>query len=131
MQVPKADAIRRKRAEALRFADDFLKSAFLDMFGDPVANTKGWPLVLMSHHGSITTGNTPSREKSEYYGDFIEWIKSDNINTPSHILSKASEGLSEKGFEIGRWVPAGSTLVTCIAGSPSCIGNAALADRQV
>jgi type I restriction enzyme S subunit len=37
-----ADGIRRKRQQALRLADEFLRSVFLDMFGDPVANPKGW-----------------------------------------------------------------------------------------
>ncbi|MEM5505578.1 restriction endonuclease subunit S [Shewanella frigidimarina] len=40
--LDKADAIRRKRKQAIKLADDFLRSVFLDMFGDPVANPKGW-----------------------------------------------------------------------------------------
>ncbi len=40
--LDKADAIRRKRQQAIQLADDFLRSVFLDMFGDPVSNTKGW-----------------------------------------------------------------------------------------
>lgn len=41
--LDKADAIRRKRQQAIQLADDFLRSVFLDMFGDPVTNPKGWP----------------------------------------------------------------------------------------
>lgn len=40
--LDKADAIRRKRQQALRLTDDFLRSVFLDMFGDPVSNSKGF-----------------------------------------------------------------------------------------
>ncbi|MEZ9368454.1 restriction endonuclease subunit S [Shewanella sp. 10N.286.51.B2] len=40
--LDKADAIRRKRQQAINLADDFLRSVFLDMFGDPVTNPKGW-----------------------------------------------------------------------------------------
>lgn len=40
--LDKADAIRRKRQESIRMADEFMRSAFLDMFGDPVMNPKGW-----------------------------------------------------------------------------------------
>jgi len=40
--LDKADAIRRKRQQAIQLADDFLRSVFLDMFGDPVTNPKGW-----------------------------------------------------------------------------------------
>lgn len=42
--LDKADAIRRKRREAIRLLDDFLRATFLDMFGDPVTNPKGWPM---------------------------------------------------------------------------------------
>lgn len=42
--LDKADAIRRKRQEALRLTDDFLRSSFLDMFGDLRTNSKGWPM---------------------------------------------------------------------------------------
>jgi len=129
--LDKADAIRRNRQQAIQLADEFLRSVFLDMFGDPTVNSKGLPEKPIKDLAYVTTGNTPSRDVSIYYGDFIEWIKSDNINTPSHYLTKAAEGLSEEGLRVGRSVPVGSTLITCIAGSPSCIGNAALADRPV
>ncbi|WP_423925775.1 restriction endonuclease subunit S [Candidatus Palauibacter sp.] len=37
-----ADALRAKRREALAELDALLQSIFLDMFGDPVTNPKGW-----------------------------------------------------------------------------------------
>jgi len=40
--LDKADAIRRKRKEAMALTEDLLRSAFLEMFGDPVTNPKGW-----------------------------------------------------------------------------------------
>jgi type I restriction enzyme S subunit len=43
--LDKADAIRTKRREVLNLADEFLRSVFLDMFGDPVVNPKGWPML--------------------------------------------------------------------------------------
>ena len=39
-----ADAIRRKRADARRLADQILPALFLDMFGDPITNPKNWPV---------------------------------------------------------------------------------------
>nr|WP_284143895.1 restriction endonuclease subunit S [Pseudomonas aeruginosa] len=129
--LDKADAIRRKRQQAIQIADDFLRAVFLDMFGDPVINPKGWNIRPIKEMAKVTTGNTPPRDKPEYYGDFIEWIKSDNINTSSDFLTVATEYLSETGCMVGRRVPAGSTLLTCIAGSFDCIGNSAYADREV
>lgn len=40
--LDKADAIRRKRQQAIKLADEFLHAVFLDMFGNPVTNPKGW-----------------------------------------------------------------------------------------
>jgi len=40
--LDKADAIRRKRREALKLADDFLRAAFLELFGDSTSNPHHW-----------------------------------------------------------------------------------------
>ena len=40
--LDKADAIRHKRQQAIELADEFLRSVFLDMFGDPMRNPKQW-----------------------------------------------------------------------------------------
>ncbi|MEZ9322596.1 MULTISPECIES: restriction endonuclease subunit S [unclassified Vibrio] len=45
--LDKADTIRQKRKQAIDLADEFLRSVFLDMFGDPVTNPKGWKVSPM------------------------------------------------------------------------------------
>ena len=129
--LDEANLIRQKRERSLAMLDDLIKTTYLVRFGDPATNPKNLPTAPIKKFGRVVTGNTPPRKSAENYGSAIEWIKSDNINTPSHFLTKAEECLSETGKQIGRIVPAGSTLVTCIAGSPSVIGNASLADRKV
>lgn len=47
--LDKADGIRRKRRRSLRLLDEFLRSAFLEMFGDPVRNEKGWGIAPLEH----------------------------------------------------------------------------------
>ena len=129
--LDKADALRRKRQEALRLTDGFLRASFLDMFGDPLTNTRQLPMKPLREFGEIVTGNTPPRSEPENFGSAVEWIKSDNINTPNYYLTPAEERLSSLGAAKARKVPANSILVTCIAGSPSCIGNVALTNREV
>ncbi len=129
--LEKADAIRCKRAQCLLLVDKLLRSIFVEMFGDPALNEKGLPKKPLGAFGKIVTGNTPSRSDPDNFGTSIEWIKSDNIVAERYFLSRAAEGLSEKGSALGRTVPKGSILVTCIAGSPSSIGRAAIADRPV
>ena len=43
--LDKADALRQKRQHAIAKLDELLQSVFLDMFGDPVTNPKGWQLM--------------------------------------------------------------------------------------
>jgi type I restriction enzyme S subunit len=42
-----ADRLRAKRREALAQLDTLLQSTFLDLFGDPVTNPKGWEVVKL------------------------------------------------------------------------------------
>jgi hypothetical protein len=54
--LDKADAIRRKRKEAIALTEDLLRSAFLEMFGDPVTNPKGWPLRSVGEVSDVAGG---------------------------------------------------------------------------
>jgi len=47
--LDKADAIRKKRKKAIELTETFLRSVFLDMFGDPVTNPKGWNPVKLQN----------------------------------------------------------------------------------
>lgn len=129
--LDKVTSVIRARKQEIQKLDELIKSRFVEMFGDPVSNPKGWTMVPLGTRCEIITGNTPSRAEAKNYGEFIEWIKSDNINTPYTFLTKAQEYLSEIGFQKCRFVEAGSLLMTCIAGSVNCIGNVAVADRRV
>jgi type I restriction enzyme S subunit len=129
--LKKVGSIFEKRRQSIAKIDQFTQAIFFDMFGDPITNPMGWERLPMEKIGTVVTGNTPSRKIEEYFCGDLEWIKSDNINTPFHYLTKSKETLSPKGREVARVVPPGSILVTCIAGSKSCIGNVAMTDREV
>ncbi|HPY15786.1 MAG TPA: restriction endonuclease subunit S [bacterium] len=130
--LSKAEDLIAKRKEGIELLDEFVKSTFLEMFGDPVRNEKGWDKKTLKSFGQIITGNTPPRGDLENYSDnFIEWIKTDNIISSETYISKASEYLSEKGLKKARTVTVGALLVACIAGSVESIGRSAIADRTV
>jgi type I restriction enzyme S subunit len=129
--LDKANELIELRKESITKLDALAKSIFIDMFGDPVSNPKGWEIKKILDLGKVQTGNTPPRIESDNYGDFIEWIKSDNILKDKMIITEAREYLSEKGYRKGRIADKGSLLFTCIAGSMSSIGNLAMTDRQV
>jgi len=111
--LDRAEALRETRNLALARLDSLLQSVFLQMFGDPTTNSKKWTRKTMGEIGEVITGNTPPRSNGSLYGTAIEWIKSDNLNTPNHYLTQAEEGLSAKGKRLARIAPQGSVLVTC------------------
>lgn len=131
-KLDKAQEIIRYNEEIIAQYDALTQSLFLDMFGDPVKNEKGWEKKELKEFGNISTGNTPSRTDLENYSDnYIEWIKTDNIKADSVVITNASEFLSYKGAQKGRIVRKGALLVACIAGSIDSIGRCALTDRDV
>jgi len=60
--LDKADAIRRKRQQAIQLADEFLRAVFLDMFGDPVTNPKGWDEAILIDVADIRSGVTKGKK---------------------------------------------------------------------
>jgi len=104
---------------------------FIELFGNPITNALDWPTVNIGRIARVKTGNTPPRAQHEYYGDEVEWIKSDNLNNNSYYATKAAVCLSALGGSLARIAPRDAILVTCIAGSPACIGNCAMVDRAV
>ncbi|MBB1370622.1 restriction endonuclease subunit S [Pseudoalteromonas sp. SR45-4] len=79
--LDKADAIRRKRQQAIKLADDFLRSVFLDMFGDPVTNPKGWEVRNLKDIARIQIGPFGTQlHKEDYMENGIPLIN------PTHIV---------------------------------------------
>ncbi|WP_350333155.1 restriction endonuclease subunit S [Coralliovum pocilloporae] len=63
--LDKADALRRKRQQAIQLTDTLLKSVFLDMFGDPVTNPKGWEVCKLEDVAEIRSGITKGRKTKD------------------------------------------------------------------
>jgi len=64
--LDKADAIRARRRKALSEADALLRATFLDLFGDPVANPKGWETAAIGDLIADGPQNGLYRHSSDY-----------------------------------------------------------------
>ena len=86
-----ADTLRQKDKALLAKYDELTQSLFLDMFGDPVKNEKGWEKVSLSEYGSFKNGlnfnNTESGVRIKYLGvgDFKSKSRIDNAESLSDI----------------------------------------------
>lgn len=129
--LDEVENLKKKRFEAEQKTTELMTSLFLDIFGNPITNSKKWPKARLDTFCTIETGSTPPRDNSLFYSSGTEWIKSDNILDTEIYPTRAKEELSELGLLNGRYVEAGSILMTCIAGSLNSIGNVCLTDRRV
>jgi type I restriction enzyme S subunit len=64
--LDKADSIRRKRQQALTLANDFLKSVFLEMFGDLSTNARNWQTKTIGQILELEPQNGLYRHSSDY-----------------------------------------------------------------
>ncbi|WP_159378794.1 restriction endonuclease subunit S [Mixta calida] len=60
----KVDSIRQKCNRGVKLADDLLHAIFLDMFGDPVENPKGWVIDSLFKYGAFRNGMNFSKGES-------------------------------------------------------------------
>ena len=79
--LDKGDELRRQQEKSLELCDEFLKATFIDMFGDPVTNPKGWEVFSAKEVSSkIGSGSTPRGGKEAYKESGISLIRSLNIH---------------------------------------------------
>lgn len=130
-QLDRIASIIALRQSELQKLDELIKARFVELFGEPRSNTLGFKKKRLKDTCKVITGNTPSRAESDYYGDYVEWIKTDNIVSGVLNPTQATESLSEKGMDVGHIVEKDSILMACIAGSIASIGRVCVTDRTV
>lgn len=76
-----ANETRNSYRELLRQTDELVKSQFIEMFGSPVTNPKGWPTMSMKEASvRLSDGPFGSNLKSEHYApEGVRVIRLQNI----------------------------------------------------
>jgi type I restriction enzyme S subunit len=73
-RLEQADRLVLTHRYALELTDTFLPAAFLELFGDPVPNPKGWQKKPLGEICTIRRGASP-RPIENFLGGSIPWIK--------------------------------------------------------
>lgn len=78
--LDKADELRRKDKDLQEKYDQLAQAIFIDMFGDPVKNNKGWEVKKLDDFCSkILSGNTPKGGSEVYVKSGISFFRSQNV----------------------------------------------------
>lgn len=92
-----ADELRSKRRESIAQLDTLLQSVFLDMFGDPVTNSKRLPTARLGELGIWRSGGTPSRGRPDYFEGSIPWFSSGELE--SMVVRESAEYITSAAIE--------------------------------
>ena len=97
--LDKADEIRTKKKQANEKLDKFLKSTFINMFGDPVNNTKNYPVQNIATFAKVKIGPFGSSlHKEEYITDGIPLVNPSQI-VDEKIVFNSSVSITEKKYK--------------------------------
>lgn len=124
-----ADALKRKDQELLKKYDELAQAIFIDMFGDPVRNEKGWEVKRLDElllkgekisYGVVQPGDDyPNGIPIVRVGDFkLMKIDKTNLKKINPEIEKAYNRTRLKGDEI---------LIACVGS----VGKIALADDSL
>tara|TARA_B100001059_G_scaffold227994_1_gene258502 strand:+ start:472 stop:1647 length:1176 start_codon:yes stop_codon:yes gene_type:complete len=124
--LDKADTIRRKRQQAIKLADDFLRSVFLDMFGDPVTNPKSWQVELLGEHiRHANNGLSRRRKVEENIGDIV--LRLQDVHYEGIRFGKELNRVDLEDKEKSRYrLDIGDLLFIRVNGNPEYVGRSAV-----
>lgn len=109
--LDRADALRRKREESRRLLGELLRSVFLEMFGDPVRNEKGWAKLTLGELAKIRRGASP-RPIEQFMGGAVPWIKiGDATGSTSLFIERTAGFVTEEGARRSVLLPPGTIVV--------------------
>jgi len=77
--LDQANELRQKRKNSLNLLDEYVKSAFLNIFGDPVTNSKNWKRYGGNKYSEEITVGVVIKPASYYVENGIPALRSQNI----------------------------------------------------
>ena len=124
--LDRAEALRAKRRAALAQLDSLTQSLFLDLFGDPMTNQKGWKTCLLEDIAKKITDGT---HKTPVYKDSgIEFLSAKDLKEGG-IAWGTEKFISEEEHRelVRRCNPELGDILLAKSGS---LGNVAIIDRS-
>lgn len=111
-----ANSIIQKREHTIEIFADLLRASFLDMFGDPISNTKNWDIELLGDIAKLERGRfspRPRNDPSYFDGDY-PFIQTGDINNSRYRLKIYTQTLNEKGIKVSKKFNIGDIVIAIV-----------------
>ena len=105
------------RQRQLQKLDELVKARFIELFGDPLGNDKGWQKALIAEVcNAIFGGGTPSKSHPEYFAGSIPWVSPKDMK--SSVINDSIDHITEEAIahSTTNLVPANSVLMVIRSG---------------
>lgn len=124
--LDQADELRAKRQEALAQLDSLTQSIFIEMFGDPVTNSKAWPeSTTLGEIAQIVSGITKGRNLNGKSARTVPYLAVANVQDKALNLSAVKE-IDVTEDEIKRYQLKKNDLLLTEGGDPDKLGRGTL-----
>jgi len=124
--LDKADALRTKRRQVLAYLDCLAQSLFVEMFGDPVTNSRGWPdEAVLGDVADIVSGVTKGRKLEGKVTRQVPYLAVSNVQDMRLSLS-GIKSIDATDDEIDRYALRDGDLLLTEGGDPDKLGRGTL-----
>lgn len=115
--LSKAQVLIYKRKSQIGALDQLTYSVFLEIFGDPVTNNKGWELQKLSETGDLKRGLSKHRPRNapELLGGPYPLIQTGDVSNSGIYIKEYHQTYSELGLKQSKMWPAGTLCITIAA----------------
>ncbi|ODN43032.1 restriction endonuclease subunit S [Piscirickettsia litoralis] len=115
--LEKADQLRKDCQRMEQELNDLAQSVFIDMFGDPVTNPKGWKTSKFETLGELARGKSKHRPRNDplLLGGKYPLIQTGDIARAGDYLDNYKSTYSELGLKQSRLWPKGTVCITIAA----------------
>ena len=116
-KLDQLDAIIEKRHDELNMIEQLVKSRFIELFGDPVYNTKNLPTKRLAELGSLDRGRSQHRPRNapELLGGPYPLIQTGEVANAGLYITGYSNTYSELGLKQSKMWKAGTLCITIAA----------------
>lgn len=128
--LDKADALRGKRRAAIAQLDTLAQSIFLDTFGDPATNPKGWPVTTVGSVAEVQGGLQVTSARKSLPLD-VPYLRVANVYRDSLDLREIKKMRVTEAELVRTTLQKYDLLIVEGHGNPDEIGRGALWDGSI
>ena len=115
--LSRAENIVRMRQEAEQKAKEVIPALFLDMFGDPATNSKGWMVEALEDLGTLDRGRSRHRPRNaaHLYGGKYPFVQTGDVTRSGGALTTHQQTYTDAGLAQSKLWPIGTLCITIAA----------------